>query len=201
MGALSDLLKSGRVVATPATPATQPSAGVQNEPVSQLSQMSQGVEAEILPRLLALAEAEGVAVEIVHRLPGDELAACVGYPDDVLRGYVRALALSARLALGLVPPDWRTPAECAGCGPVWLWEGLPPKVQGCPWCFRRKAGNAIPRPPVQCAACKHYRPDPLNPDAGIGGCGVTGKPAQYPMRSHVCPIFQTKPTADQGVSS
>lgn len=45
---------------------------------------------------------------------------------------------------GLIPPGWTQPAECRRCGPVVLWVGAPPTIEGCPWCFNRVAGRPIP---------------------------------------------------------
>jgi hypothetical protein len=150
--------------------------------------------------LLELCDAQGIARSLVLGLDRADLAACADLPEPVLAAYVRSLHSSACLAAGKQPPCYTVPAWCAGCGPVWLWEGLPARVVACPWCQRRKASVRLPRPPVSCEGCRHFLPNPLNPEAGIGACGVTGKPAQYPMRSHVCPIFQKKPTANQGDS-
>ena len=39
--------------------------------------------------LLALADADDLPVGIVHRLHADDLAACVGLPDETLLAYLR----------------------------------------------------------------------------------------------------------------
>jgi len=39
-----------------------------------------------------------------------------------------------QMEAGIVPGHYTQPSECASCGPVWLWEGAPDKVHGCPWC-------------------------------------------------------------------
>ena len=142
-------------------------------------------EATMRDRLLHLADAEGLDDAHVNRLPADDLAACEGLDDDTLRAYVRGLERDAGMDAGLVPLEWAATVHCAGCGPVWLWADCPDKVTACPWCFRRKAGKSIPRPPVQCGGCRHYLPDALNPVAGMGTCGQ-GKPARWPMQAHPC---------------
>jgi hypothetical protein len=86
---------------------------------------------------------------------------------------------------GIVPPGWTTAAHCEGCGPVWLWPDAA-RVRACPWCFRRNAGKRIPRPAVQCGDCVHYLPDPLNHDAGMGGCALGDVRARWPMQVHPC---------------
>jgi hypothetical protein len=96
------------------------------------------------PRLLALADDEGLPPSLVHCLPDADAAACDGYGDEELRHYLRAQRMDA----GLPPLEWGTPVACTceACGPVLLWAGCPPVVKACPWCFRRKAGKPIARP-------------------------------------------------------
>lgn len=183
MGALSDLLKQPHGAANLANRANQ-RPGM--PPDSQKSQDSQGGAHKTLAHLLALAERDGYAPAIVHRLHADDVAACVGLDDDVLRAYLHALDRGAGMDAGIVPPDYTQAAHCDGCGPVWLWPGTLARVLACPWCFRRKAGKAIPRPPVTCGACRHYAPDPLNPPAGVGSCGLGTARALWPMKSHYC---------------
>lgn len=45
---------------------------------------------------------------------------------------------------GEIPPGWTAITTCRHCGPVPIWEGCPPEIQGCPWCFNRLAGQPIP---------------------------------------------------------
>ena len=183
MGALSDLLQKdvGRV-ANPAIPANQPFVVVDD---SQDSQDSQGCEPEIRAHLLHLAESEGVDAAHIHRLHADDVAACAGLSDDTLRAYLHGLERNAGMEAGIVPLGWDAVAHCEGCGPVHLWEPL--RVVACPWCFRRKAGNRIPRPLVTCGDCRHYSPDIVNPDAGMGTCALGPARAYWPMKAHPCP--------------
>jgi len=46
---------------------------------------------------------------------------------------------------GQIPDSYTSTTECKGCGTVPIWEGCPPEVDGCPWCFNRHAGLPIPR--------------------------------------------------------
>jgi hypothetical protein len=39
---------------------------------------------------------------------------------------------------------------------------------------------------IACGNCQYFRPDPLNPVAGIGRCGHSGKSAWRPMQLHRC---------------
>ena len=54
-----------------------------------------------------------------------------------------------RMDRGLPPLAWGEPVPrtCTGCGPVLLWPECPPVVAACPWCFRRKVGKPVARPP------------------------------------------------------
>ncbi len=42
---------------------------------------------------------------------------------------------------GETPPHYTATTTCKHCGPVPIWEGCPPEVLGCPWCFNRHAAN------------------------------------------------------------
>lgn len=137
-------------------------------------------------RLLALAVAEHIDAAHVHRMDAVDMAACGELSDDTLRAYLRALDRGTVMKRGIAPAEYTQAAHCAGCGPVWLWQGAPARVLACPWCFRRKAGKALPRPKVTCGDCIHYLPDPLNPQAGAGGCGAGTGRARWPMARHLC---------------
>jgi hypothetical protein len=45
---------------------------------------------------------------------------------------------------GRVPDHYTATTVCCHCGTVPIWEGGPPKVLGCPWCFNRIKGLPIP---------------------------------------------------------
>lgn len=143
-------------------------------------------------RLLALAADEGLPAGLVHGLADADAVACDGLPDDVLRAYLHALEAGRRMDAGMVPPGWgdAVARTCEGCGPVLLWPGCPAKVKACPWCFRRKAGNPIPRPLVACGECRHFLPDTMNPEAGMGGCELGPGRAYWPMKRHCCTSWE-----------
>ena len=65
---------------------------------------------------------------------------------EVLEALTAALETGAMRERGEIPSHYTQASLCAHCGPVWLWEGAPAAVQGCPWCFNRAAGRPIPRP-------------------------------------------------------
>jgi hypothetical protein len=87
---------------------------------------------------LTLAELEAEAAddwqEIQHN-PGQ------------LEAFAHAVQTRHMRESGLRPLHYTQRAECAHCGPVWLWEGAPDNVSGCPWCFNRATDVRIPRPP------------------------------------------------------
>ena len=109
----------------------------------------------IRTHLLHLATTDQIAAALIHQLPAYELAACHGCTNAELRGYLRALDYSARMDAGQAPPGYTQAAQCDGCGPVLLWPGAPAHVTACPWCFRRRAGKAIPRPATADMAREH----------------------------------------------
>jgi len=152
-------------------------------------------------KLLRLAAAEKVDAAHVHRLHADDVAAYAGEPDETLRACLRALARGAAMDSGTVPVEYTQRASCEGCGPVWLWPTCPPVVQACPWCFRRKAGKAFPSPHILCGDCRHYLPDPLNPAAGVGACGIGKGPANWPMKRHRCPDMRPILTREPDLSA
>jgi len=104
------------------------------------------IEAQRL-RLIRLAQAEGLPVRTVLKLARGELDMLDGYPEATVLAYARALLCTAERRVGHVPMAWSEAAHCDGCGPVWLWSDLPPRVLACPWCWNRLAGLPVPRPP------------------------------------------------------
>jgi hypothetical protein len=62
-----------------------------------------------------------------------------------LKTFVDMLAIEDMRHRGVVPNHYTAATECQRCGPVPVWEGCPPEVKGCPWCFNRHAGLPIPK--------------------------------------------------------
>lgn len=100
-------------------------------------------------RLFELAERQGTAAELVERLPALDVAACHGMPDDLLLGYLGMVDRKAVMDAGRRPTQYTRAVRCDGCGPVWLWPGVPTQLKGCPWCSRRMAGIAFERPDME----------------------------------------------------
>lgn len=154
MGSLLERLLSAAESAPAATPATLATLPDPLPVKVAESQESQGGDIEKAKkqrtRLLALATDELLAAGLVHGLGAADVAACDGYTDPELRAYLRALEQSARMDAGMVPAGYTVATVCAGCGPVWLWEGVPETFIACPWCARHKAGLPVPRPCITC---------------------------------------------------
>lgn len=153
-------------------------------------------EADHTGRLLAALRAECLPDSLLSR---DDAEPCqlAALDDTGVRAYACALSRSATMDAGTVPADYTQAALCEGCGPVWLWEGAPARLKGCPWCFRRKAGKAFARPLVMCGDCRHFLPDPINPAAGGGTCGLglpyrSGEPGRWPMARRECGDYRPR---------
>ena len=61
-----------------------------------------------------------------------------------LEALAHAIRATRMREQGDIPPGWTAISTCRHCGPVPIWEGCPPEIQGCPWCFNRLAGRPIP---------------------------------------------------------
>ena len=62
-----------------------------------------------------------------------------------LKAFAELLMIVEMREKGICPAHYTTTTNCKHCGPVPIWEGCPPKVQGCPWCLCRVAGLPIPK--------------------------------------------------------
>ena len=61
-----------------------------------------------------------------------------------LRAFLNLLAISKMRERGIAPDHYTSTTTCKHCGPVPIWQGCPPEVLGCPWCFNRLEGLPIP---------------------------------------------------------
>ena len=50
-----------------------------------------------------------------------------------------------QIEAGQLPDHYTSTTTCKHCGPVPIWNGCPPEVLGCPWCFNRIKGLQIPK--------------------------------------------------------
>lgn len=157
MGALSDLLH----IANHANSANGPTSLGRDSHDSHDSQLHRSdaalsdsqdsqhshADPQLREALQKAAAIEGLPPDLVNELDDVDISACVGASLDELRVFLRALARTQRIAAGGVPEGWTHAASCADCGPVLLWKDAPASVIACPWCWHRKAGRTIPRPP------------------------------------------------------
>ena len=166
----------------------------QNKPVLMRLLSADSIRAT----LLALADAEAIDSQLIHRLTTDDLDGCADLPVETLRAYVRALRDSDLRERGKVPPDETAPAMCHSCGPIWIAPqvaAIAPvvdgwaRVLGCPWCHI-KDRQVIPRPPVMCGECRHFTRDKINPHEGMGRCSAGCDPDRpWPEAKQQCPTF------------
>jgi hypothetical protein len=125
----------------------------------------------------------------------DKAAMRSGDADELkaLRTFAESRSDACLMAEGRKPAHYTQAAYCEHCGPVYLFEGAPARVLGCPWCFHskalKKAGRAIPRPPAKCEGCRHFERDPINPPMGMGTC-KRNHGGHYPRQRHLCADWQ-----------
>lgn len=184
-------LAGSHVPAVPIVPIKKHKA---RAPAPKPAPASRGDHDRMRAALLALADGLGLDRAIAHRLTVADLADCAGFPSDALRVYLLALDDTATRQAGRVPLDDTAAIHCERCGPVYVHPGIAavlPVVNGCPWCFIRKAGGYIPRPRVACDTCARFQTDTLNPVAGMGIC-ASGHGMHYPMQQHGCGDYRPK---------
>ena len=55
-----------------------------------------------------------------------------------------AAETAKRIRFGIVPDHYTNATNCKHCGPVPIFPGCPPQVDGCPWCFADQSPPPIP---------------------------------------------------------
>jgi hypothetical protein len=113
--------------------------------------------ADLRAHLLMLATAAQIDLHHVHRMLDPDLADYAGLSDAQLTICLHMMRDTADRNAGRVPAGDTATMHCAGCGLVYIHPGIAavlpvvdglPRALGCPWCFVRKAGGTIPRPPA-----------------------------------------------------
>ncbi len=84
-----------------------------------------------------------VSLEKIREKAGEDWEKIVNDPAQ-LKSFADLLAISEMRERGIVPDHYKAETECKHCGPVPIFEDMPGKVQGCPWCFNRIKGLPIP---------------------------------------------------------
>ncbi len=69
--------------------------------------------------------------------------------EEELPVAIAMVAITDMRLRGIIPDHYTATTECKHCGPVPIWEGCPPEVEGCPWCFNRLKGLHIPRTRIE----------------------------------------------------
>jgi len=82
----------------------------------------------------------------LQRRAGPDWAAFEAYPAR-LKLFAEMVMISEIRQQGEIPDHYTSETECKHCGLVPIFEGCPPKIIGCPWCFNRLKGLPIPRAP------------------------------------------------------
>ncbi len=78
----------------------------------------------------------------------EERAAIMEYDGGLSReeaeAFAHAMQTRRMRERGEVPPHYTSTTICRHCGPVPIFEGVPDRVDGCPWCFNRVQGLPVP---------------------------------------------------------
>ncbi len=82
-------------------------------------------------------------LERVRRDAGSDWDEIANDPEK-LKSYFELLMISDMRCKGIAPDHYTSTTTCKHCGPVPIWNGCPPEVQGCPWCMNRHKGLPIP---------------------------------------------------------
>ena len=83
------------------------------------------------------------SLEELRRKAGADWEEIAGHPDQ-LKTFTELLMIVKMRENGITPDHYTSKTECKRCGTVPIFEGCPPQVNGCPWCFNRIKGRPIP---------------------------------------------------------
>ena len=104
----------------------------------------QALTTELLNRIKREKPALIRELDRIRDKAGDDWEEISGDPKQ-LKDFYELLMITEMRSRGTVPEHYTATTECRRCGPVPIFEGLPPQVMGCPWCFNRRKGLPIPR--------------------------------------------------------
>ena len=82
-------------------------------------------------------------LEKIRREAGNDWEEIAKDPKQ-LKAFCELLMIEDMRLKGVTPDHYTSTTTCKHCGPVPVWEGCPPEVNGCPWCFNRIKGLPIP---------------------------------------------------------
>ena len=83
-------------------------------------------------------------LEKIRQEAGEDWEEIANDPEQ-LKAFCELLMIGDMRSKGTVPDHYTATTTCRRCGPVPIWPGCPPKVQGCSWCLNRHRGLPIPR--------------------------------------------------------
>ena len=83
------------------------------------------------------------SLEKIKRKAGPNWDEVANDPEQ-LKAFAELLMIEDMRHRGIVPDHYTAMTNCKRCGPVQIFEGCPPQVEGCPWCFNRIKGLPVP---------------------------------------------------------
>ena len=91
------------------------------------------------------AEKPGLLCELekIRKEAGEDWGEIANDPAQ-LKAFAELLMIEAMRSKGVAPDHYTSTTTCKHCGPVPIFEGVPEKVSGCPWCLNRHAGMPMP---------------------------------------------------------
>ena len=98
---------------------------------------------ELVKRIKSEKPALLSELEKIRREAGNDWEEIANDPKQ-LKAFCELLMIEDMRLKGVTPDHYTSTTECKHCGHVPIWEGCPPDVQGCPWCFNRIKGLPVP---------------------------------------------------------
>ena len=83
-------------------------------------------------------------LEKIRQEVGEDWEEIANDPQQ-LKAFAELLMISEMRSRGVTPDHYTSTTTCKNCGPVPIWQGCPPQVNGCPWCFNRIKRLPIPK--------------------------------------------------------
>ena len=98
---------------------------------------------ELVERIKREKPALILSLKRVRKNAGSDWEEIANDPQQ-LKTYIELLMIGDMRSKGIAPDHYTATTECIRCGPVPIFEGVPEKVAGCPWCMNRIEGLPIP---------------------------------------------------------
>ena len=84
------------------------------------------------------------SLQEIKQKAGEDWDEIANDPEQ-LKAFCELLMIGDMRSKGIRPDHYTSTTTCKHCGPVPIWDGCQPEVQGCPWCFNRIKGLPIPK--------------------------------------------------------